>query len=142
MVATERLSRVTGWAEASGQKPALGGRAILQAVTRVKLEQASKVTSWMPTQQVGGEGRADREENQHAPVRSSGVMSTACKKGGLGHWGISGAGGGHLQHSLQEDGQSGSRRGSYDRGSRVTPVEERTLTSDALLKKERRGDWR
>jgi hypothetical protein len=87
MVATERLSRVTGWAEASGQKSALGGRAILQAVTRVKLEQASKVTSWMLTQQVGGEGRADREEYRHAPIRSTGVMSTACKKGGLSHRG-------------------------------------------------------
>jgi hypothetical protein len=42
----------------------------------------------------------------------------------------------------KDDGRSGSRRGSYDRGSRVTPVEERTLTSDVLLKKERRGDWR
>ena len=40
MVATERLSRVTGWAGASGQKSAIGGRAILQAVTRVKLELA------------------------------------------------------------------------------------------------------
>src|ERR1019366_8982149 len=88
MVATERLSWVTGWAEASGQKSAIGGRAILQAVTRVKLEQASKVKSWMPTHQVVGEGRADREENRHAPVRSAGVMSTACKKGGLGNWGI------------------------------------------------------
>src|SRR5260370_28096391 len=100
MVATERLSWVTGWAGDSGQKPALGGRAILQAVTRVKLEQASKVTSWMPTQQVGGEGRADREENRHAPVRSTGVMSTACKKGGLGNWGISGAGGGRTSNIL------------------------------------------
>ena len=100
MVATERLSRVTGWAEASGQKSAIGGRAILQAVTRVKLEQASKVKSWMPTRLLTGEGRADREEYRHAPVRSTGVMSTACKKGGLSHWGISGAGGGHTSNIL------------------------------------------
>ena len=100
MVATERLSRATGWAEASGQKSAIGGQAILQAVTRVKLEQASKVKSWMPTHQVVGEGRADREENRHAPVRSTGVMSTACKKGGLGNWGISGAGGGCASNIL------------------------------------------
>jgi hypothetical protein len=100
MVATERLSRVTGWAEASGQKSAIGGRATLQAVTRVKLEQASKVKSWMPTHQVLGEGRADREENRHAPVRSTGVMSTACKESGLSHWGISGAGGGRASNIL------------------------------------------
>ena len=62
MVATGRLGRVTGQVEASGQKSALGGRAILQAVTRVKLEQASKVKSWMPTRLLTGEGRADREE--------------------------------------------------------------------------------
>jgi len=40
----------------------LGGQATLQAVTRVKLEQASKVKSWMPTRPLTGEGRADREE--------------------------------------------------------------------------------
>ena len=35
---------------------------MLQAVTRVKLEQASKVKSWMPTRPITGEGRAIREE--------------------------------------------------------------------------------
>ena len=34
----------------------------MQAVTRVKLEQAPKVKSWMPTRLLTGEGRADREE--------------------------------------------------------------------------------
>jgi hypothetical protein len=34
----------------------------LQAVTRVKPEQASKVKSWMPTRQLTGEGRANGEE--------------------------------------------------------------------------------
>ena len=38
----------------------------MQAVTRVKLEQASKVTMWMPTRLKNGEGRAGREEtNKH-----------------------------------------------------------------------------
>jgi hypothetical protein len=37
-------------------KPTNGGRATLQAVTRVKLEQASKVTMWMPTRLKNGEG--------------------------------------------------------------------------------------
>ena len=62
MVATERLGWATGRVEASGQKSALGGRAILQAVTRVKLEQASKVKSWMPTRLLTGEGRTNGEE--------------------------------------------------------------------------------
>ena len=34
----------------------------MQAVTRVKLEQAPKVKSWMPTRPLTGEGHADREE--------------------------------------------------------------------------------
>lgn len=34
----------------------------MQAVTRVKLEQASKVKMWMPTRLTNGEGRAGREE--------------------------------------------------------------------------------
>ena len=94
MVATERLDWATSRVEASGQTSAFGRAATLQAVTRVKLEQASKVKSWRPTRQLTGEGRADRERNRHAPVRSAGVLSTACKEGDLGNWGRPGAGGG------------------------------------------------
>ena len=49
-------------------KPTKGGRATLQAVTRVKLEQASKVKLWMPTRLKIGEGRADQGRNRQAPV--------------------------------------------------------------------------
>jgi len=62
MVATERLGRVTGRVGASGQTSAIGGQAIWQAATRVKLEQAPKVKSWMPTRLLTGEGRANGEE--------------------------------------------------------------------------------
>jgi hypothetical protein len=62
MVATERSGRVTGRVEASGQESAVGRAATLQAVTRVKPEQASKVKSWMPTRLLTGEGRANGEE--------------------------------------------------------------------------------
>ena len=48
-------------------KAALGGRAILRAVTRVKPEQASKVKLWMPTRLNNGEGRADGEEIDKHP---------------------------------------------------------------------------
>ena len=92
MVATERLGRVTDRVGASEQESAFGRAAILQAVTRVKLEQASKVWMWTPTRQLTGEGRAGRERNRQAPVRSTGVVSTACKKGDLGNWGRSGCG--------------------------------------------------
>ena len=100
MVATERFDWVTDRVEASGQESACGRAATLQAVTRVKPEQAPKVKSWMPTRPLTGEGRADREETDHAPVRSAGVLSTACKKGGLGNWGRPGAGGGHTSNIL------------------------------------------
>ena len=63
---------------------------------RMKLEQASKATMWKPTQRTLGEGRADREEpragarqanNHRAPIRTTGVVSTACKEGSQSQWG-------------------------------------------------------
>ena len=58
----------------------------------MKLEQASKVKSRMPTRLLTGEGRTDREEIDNAPVRSAGVLSAAWQKGDLGNCGISGCG--------------------------------------------------
>src|SRR5579864_6032371 len=84
----------SGWNPAT--KSTLGGRAIWQAVTRVKLEQASKAAMWTPTQRMNGEGRADREKpgagarqmpNRQVPIRTTGVVSTACRKGSLRQWG-------------------------------------------------------
>jgi len=137
MVATERLGWATGRVEASGQKSALGGRAILQAVTRVKLEQASKVKSWMPTRLLTGEGRTNGEETDQAPVRSTGVLSTACRKSGLRKFGRPGAGGGRTFSIIYKDGgRSGSRRGSEYRRCWVMPAEGRTLASGVLVKEE------
>jgi hypothetical protein len=68
----------------------------LQAVTHVKLEQASKVTMWMPTRLKNGEGRAGREETNKHLFRSAGVVSTACREGDLGQWGRPGTGGGRV----------------------------------------------
>src|SRR5436190_24340400 len=39
-------------------------------------------------------------------------------------------------------GQSGSRRGPYDRRGRATPAEERALASGVLVTEEGCGDWR
>ena len=77
------------------KKSTLGGRATLQAVTRVKLEQASKATMWAPTRRKSGEGRDDWEEpgaGARYPItvstsRATGVVSTACKEGSLRQWG-------------------------------------------------------
>ena len=77
------------------KKSTLGGRATWQAVTRVKLEQASKATMWTPTRRMSGEGRADWEEpgagtRYQITVRTSratGVVSTACQEGSLRQWG-------------------------------------------------------
>ena len=68
----------------------------------MKLEQASKVKSWMPTRLNNGEGRVDREATDRHLIRSTGVMSTACEEGGLGNWGRPGTDGGlRLQRCLQ-----------------------------------------
>src|ERR1022692_617777 len=100
---------------------------------------------WTPTRLRNGEGRTGREEtrrgialfdNQQAPVRSTlrlrhGVVSTACEEGDLGQWGRLGIGWGVASPNVARkgDGQSGSRRGPYDRRGRVMPGEERALTS-------------
>jgi hypothetical protein len=53
-------------------KAALGGRAIRQAITRVKPEQASKVKVRTPTRLRYGEGRADGEVIDRHPFGSPG----------------------------------------------------------------------
>ena len=98
----------------------------MQAVTRVKLEQASKVKMWMPTRLRYGEGRTDREEtgagerysatNEHL-IRSTGVVSTACREGDLQRVGEA-RGWRRVAppNAVRKGGgQSGSRRGPYDR---------------------------
>ena len=115
----------------------------MQAVTRVKLEQASKIMMWMPTRLKNGEGRAGREETNKHLYRCTGVVSTACREGDLGQWGRPGTGGSRVsERGRKGHGQSGRRRGPYDRGGRVMPAEERALTSGVLVKEGRSGDWR
>ena len=89
-----RLGNRLGWNLAT--KSTSGGRATLQAVTRVKLEQASKAAMWTPTRQTIGEGRVDGENpgagthyfnNQQEPIRTTGVVSTACEEGNRRQWG-------------------------------------------------------
>ncbi len=134
-------------------KSTLGGRATRQAVTRVKLEQASKAAMWEPTQRSLGEGRADWEEpgagarhanNHYAPIRPTGVVSTACKEGSQSQWGRPGV----VEESRASNvinrmaDHLGVGKGQMYQRSRVTPVEGRALTSGVLEKEERSGDWR
>ena len=123
----------------------------MQAVTRVKLEQASKVTMWMLTRLKNGEGRADWEEpgagaRYSITVRTSratGVVSTACKEGSLRQWGRPGMVGEPRTRNgiLGMADHLGVGEGQRYRGSRVMPVEGRALTSGVLAKEERNGDW-
>ena len=135
------------------RKSTLGGRATLQAVTRVKLEQASKATMWTPTRPTSGEGRADWEEpgagTRHHPItvrtsRATGVVSTACKEGSLRQWGRLGmVGKSRTPNGIERMADHlGVGKGQRYRGSRVTPVEGRALASGVLEKEERNGDWR
>jgi hypothetical protein len=134
------------------KKSTLGGRATLQAVTRVKLEQASKATMWAPTRRMSGEGRADWEEPGAgarysitvSTSRATGVVSTACKEGSLRQWGRLGMVGESRASNvvLGMTDHLGVGEGQRYRRSRVTPVEGRALTSGVLEKEERSGDWR
>ncbi len=129
----------------------LGGQATLQAVTRVKLEQASKATMWTPTRRKSGEGRADWEEpgaGARQPTiistsRATGVVSTACKEGSLRQWGRLGmAGESRTPNVIQGmTGHLGVGEGQRYRRSRVMPVEGRALASGVLEKEGRNGDW-
>src|SRR5438105_2966555 len=75
MVATERSGRVTERVGASGQESAVGRAATLQAVTRVKPEQASKVKSWMPTRPLtGGSLRMGTDGSQPAGRSDTGRL--------------------------------------------------------------------
>ena len=134
------------------KKSTLGGRATLQAVTRVKLEQASKATMWAPTRRMSGEGRADWEEpgagtryrSTVSTSRATGVVSTACKEGSLRQWGRLGMVGESRAPNvvLGTTDHLGVGEGQRYRRSRVTPVEGRALASGVLDKEERNGDWR
>ena len=117
------------------KKSTLGGRATLQAVTRVKLEQASKATMWAPTRRMSGEGRADWEEpgaGARQPItmstsRATGVGSTACKEGSLRQWGRLGMVRESRTPNVVErmTDHLGVGEGQRYRGSRVMPVEGR-----------------
>jgi hypothetical protein len=94
LVAGERIGWVTGRCEASRQRPPMGGRAILRAVTRVNPEQASKVEMWTPTRPKTGEGSTDGEATDACtrPVHRGSGDGTS--EGHLGQRGRSGLGGG------------------------------------------------
>jgi hypothetical protein len=134
------------------RKSTLGGRATWQAVTRVKLEQASKAAMWLPTRRKSGEGRADWEEpgagaRHEITVRTSrttGVVSTACREGSLRQWGRLGMAGESRTPNgiIRMADHLGVGKGQRYPRSRVMPVEERTLTSGVLVKEGRSGDWR
>ena len=135
------------------KKLTFGGRATLQAVTRVKLEQASKAAMRLPTRRMIGEGRADREKpgagarqshNHQVPIRTAGVVSTACKEGNLRQWGRPGVAGESRTSNVifRMADHLGVGEGQRYRRSRVMPVEGRALASGAFEKKGRSGDWR
>jgi len=132
--------RETGLDETSRQSPRKGGRATWRAVTRVKLEQSSKAAMWMPARRFSGEGRADREEpgagarhrhNDHAPIRTTGVVSTACEEGSLRQWGRPGTVWESRTSNVVDRmaDRLGVGKGRMYRRSRVTPVEGRSVTS-------------
>src|SRR5215468_6620656 len=108
---------------------------------------------WTPTRPDNGEGSTDREETRagtrHSPtnehlIRSTGVLSTACREGDLrsGRETRDWLGVAAPNVVRKGGGQSGRRRGLYDLGGRVMPAEERALTSGVLVREGRSGDGR
>ena len=105
---------------------------------RMKLEQASKATMWKPTQRTLGEGRADREKpgagarqinNHDVPIRTTGVVSTACEEGNLRQWGRPGMVGESRAPNaiMRMADRLGVGKGQRYLRSRVMPVEGRAL---------------
>src|SRR5437667_11622966 len=106
---------------------------------------------WTPTRPYIGEGSTDREETRagtrNSPTNEHLIRST----GGIEH-GMQRRRSGSVREARdwlgvaapnvarKGGGQSGSRRGPYDRGGRVMPAEERALTSGVLVKEGRNGD--
>jgi len=70
----------------------------LQAVTRVKPEQASKVKVVDADPPVNRGRPREWGRNRQAPIRSTGVLGTACREGDLSNWGRSGAGGDRISN--------------------------------------------
>src|ERR1017187_10040704 len=124
-------------------KSTQGGRAIRRAVMRVKLEQAPKAAMWMPIWRESGEGSTEREEpgagvrqhgNHREPVRSTGVVSTARRKGNPRQWGRPGMAGESriLNAARKSGGPSGRRRGS-DVFSRILSLTSFTNTPEVRV---------
>src|SRR5437016_8253844 len=109
---------------------------------RVKLEQASKATMWEPTQQTIGEGRADREKpgagarqshNHSEPIRTTGVVSTACEEGSLRQWGRPGMDGeSRAPNASRMADRPGVGGGQGSLGSRVKPLVGTAVTAGRL----------
>jgi hypothetical protein len=107
---------------------------------------------WTPTRRKTGEGSTDREEpsagarhddNHRAPIRSAGVVSTACRKGNRASVGEARDGRGSRAPRRRQKGRRtiwASERVRCTCEPRVTPGEERTLASGMFVKKERDGN--
>src|ERR1035437_9359087 len=101
-----------------------GERAIRRTATRVKLAQAPKAALWIPIRRESGEGSTDREEpgagarhhdNHRAPIRSTGVVSTARRKGNQRQWGRPGVVGSGVARTAPERADAGNRHVRFDK---------------------------
>jgi hypothetical protein len=67
------------------------------------------------------------------PFRSAGVVGTARRHGGSSKRGRPAEGEGNGLNVTSGDGHGGSRTGLFERRCRVTPAEQRALTSGTLF---------
>src|SRR5215469_770485 len=106
---------------------------------------------WTPTRPDNGEGSTDREGTRRGSALLANQRAPDPVHRGIEH-GMQGRWFGSVREARdwlgvaspnvarKGDGQSGSRRGPYDRGGRAMPAEERALTSGVLVKERRSGD--
>jgi len=118
-----RLGNWLGWNLVT--KSTEGGRATWQAVTRVKLEQASKGPMWCRPGTEAGKAESIRKNPARERVkaitigtdRTTGVVSTACQEGNHASVGEALGGGGVATCQRSRKGQRTSRASERARGT-------------------------
>jgi len=125
--------------EALGAKGPLSGSASKQAVIRMNIEQVPKPSNVdADPAKTWGRLPANKKRAKHALFASAGALVTACWQeefcSNTGNPAECLGSSGNLAPARAGQGSVGCRRGPYDRGSRVMPVEERGLGSRAMHK--------
>ena len=125
------------WSEALGAKGPVSGSASQQAVMQMNIEQVPKPSNVdADPAQTWGRLPSDRKRAKQAISESTGALMTACWQeefcGNTGNPARCLGSPGNMPSVRTGQGRVGWRRGPYDRRCRVTPAEERGLSSRTM----------